>query len=129
MQNRSDIQKKYAKLKEYLDEAGPFFRQKTHYSDDERIAFIVDFYANYMGLLRIFEEDEELMEGRGVTIGIGKTLLTKKLLEQEFDAAVSVIYFNLSTPEILALEERTKTKGSPKEALILRRLFEKYLSV
>jgi len=127
MPNLEDIKKKYAKLKDYIDEAGPFFRQKGHYSSDEQIAFIVEFYANFTALIRIFEEDMELNEGKSVTLGLGKTVLTKKLLEQEFDATVSVIYFNLSTDEILTLEERAKTKGSPKEALILRRLFEKYL--
>lgn len=127
MQIRSDIQKKYLKLKEYLDEAGPFFRQKNHYSIDEQIAFITELYAGFMALTRLFEEDLELLEGGLVGMGIGKANLTKKLIEQEFDAAVSVIYFNLSKAEIAALEEKAKTK-SPKDALILRRLFEKYLN-
>ena len=128
MQTSFDIQKKYLKLKEYLDEAGPFFRQKNHYSVDEQIAFITELYAGFATLIRIFEEDLELLEGGSVGMGKGKTSLTKKLIEQEFDAAISVIYFNLSKEEISLLEERAKTK-SPKDALILRRLFEKYLSV
>lgn len=129
MQKIEDIKKKYGKFKDYIDEAGQFFRQKTHYSADEQIAFIVDFYTNFMSLTRLFEEDEELNEGKSVTLGLGKIVLTKKLIEQEFEATVSVIYFNLSTEEILALEESAKIKGTPKDALILRRLFEKYLSV
>ncbi len=127
MHKIEEIKKRYAKFKDYMEEAGPFFRQKEHYSDEEKIAFIVEFYSNYSSFIRLFEEDEELLEGKSVTVN-GKTVLTKKLIEQEFEAAVSVIYFNLSTDEILALEDRAKASGSPKEALILRKLFEKYLS-
>lgn len=128
MQNYEEIKKKYQKLKEYIDEAGPFFRQKAHYSSDEQIAFIVDFYTSFMSLIRVFEEYESAAEdARPISVGIGKATLTKKLAEQEFEAAVSVIYFNLSKEEIIGLEEKAKSKGSPKEGLILRRLFEKFL--
>lgn len=128
MHKIEEIKKKHAKLKDYTEEAGPFFRQKGHYSADEQIAFIVDFYTNFMSLILIFEENESVNDEKPITVNIGKTMLTKKLAEQEFDAAVSVIYFNLSKEEILTLEERAKTKGSPKDGLILRRLFEKYLN-
>lgn len=130
MQNYEEIKKKYQKLKEYIDEAGPFFRQKAHYSSDEQIAFIVDFYTSFMSLIRVFEEHESVPEEatKPISIGIGKATLTKKLAEQEFEAAVSVIYFNLSKDEIMTLEEKAKSKGSPKEGLILRRLFEKFLT-
>lgn len=129
MHKIEEIKKKHAKLKDYIDEAGPFFRQKGHYSADEQIAFIVDFYTNFMSLILIFEENESINDEKPIAVNIGKTTLTKKLAEQEFDAAVSIIYFNLSKEEILALEERAKTKGSPKDGLILRRLFEKYLNI
>lgn len=128
MHKIEEIKKKHAKLKDYIEEAGPFFRQKGHYSADEQIAFIVDFYTNFMSLILIFEENESVNDEKPIAVNIGKTTLTKKLAEQEFDAAVSVIYFNLSKEEILALEERAKIKGSPKDGLILRRLFEKYLN-
>jgi len=127
MQKQEEIKKKYAKLKDYIDEAGPFFRQKAHYSADEQIAFIVDFYTNFMGLIHLFEENDGENDDKPISIGIGKTSLTKKLAEQEFESAVSVVYFNLSKDEILALEERAKSGGGLKEALILKRLFEKYL--
>lgn len=123
-----EIRKKYIKLKDYIDEAGPFFRQKAHYSIDEQIAFIVNFYTNFMSLMRIFEENEPIPDEKPLTVNIGKTTLSKKLIEQEFETAVSIIYFNLSKDEILALEERAKTNGNPKDALILRRLFEKFLN-
>jgi hypothetical protein len=129
MQKIEEVRKKHAKLKDYIEEAGPFFRQKAHYSSDEQIAFIVDFYANFMSLMRIFEENEPLPDEKPISVNIGKTVLTKKLAEQEFDAAVSVIYFNLSKEEILSLEDRAKINGNPKDALILRRLFEKFLNV
>jgi len=129
MQKIEDIKKKHAKLKDYMDEAGPFFRQKGHYSADEQIAFIVDFYTNFMSLMRIFEENEPANDEKPLVVNIGKTTLTKKLAEQEFDAAVSVIYFNLSKEEILSLEDRAKSTGNPKDGLILRRLFEKFLSL
>ncbi len=129
MQKIEEIRKKHAKLKDYIEEAGPFFRQKAHYSSDEQIAFIVDFYTNFMSLMRIFEENEPSPDEKPISVNIGKTVLTKKLAEQEFDAAVSVIYFNLSKEEILSLEDRAKVNGSPKDALILRRLFEKFLNV
>jgi len=127
MRKIEEIKKRYAKFKDYIEEAGPFFRQKEHYSDEEKIAFIVEFYTNYSSFIRLFEEDEELLDGKSVTVN-GKTVLTKKLIEQEFEVAVSVIYFNLSTDEISALEDRAKASGDPKEALILRKLFDKYLS-
>ncbi len=129
MQNYDEFKKKYQKFKEYIDEAGPFFRQKAHYSADEQIAFIVDFYTSFMGLIRVFEEyGTEDEENKPLSISIGKINLTKKLAEQEFEAAVSVIYFNLSKEEIINLEEQTKSKSKPKEGLILRRLFEKFLA-
>ncbi len=129
MQKQEEIKKKYAKLKDYIDEAGPFFRQKAHYSADEQIAFIVDFYTNFMGLIRLFEESEgDGGDSKPISIGIGKAALTKKLAEQEFESAVSVVYFNLSKDEILGLEERARNTGGLKEALILKRLFERYLA-
>ncbi len=128
MQKIEEIKKRYTKLKRYIDEAGSFFRQKGHYSEDEQIAFIVDFYTNFMSLTRIFEENENPDDEKPLAVNIGKTTLTKKLAEQEFDAAISVIYFNLSKEEILALENRAKANGSPKDGLILRRLFEKFLN-
>jgi hypothetical protein len=126
MHKFEEIKKRYTKFKDYMEEAGPFFRQKEHYSDEEKIAFIVEFYANYSSFIRLFEEDKELLEGKSVTIN-SKTVLTKRLIEQEFEAAISVIYFNLSKDEILALEDRAKASGGLREALILRKLFEKYL--
>lgn len=128
MQNYDELKKKYLKLKKYIDEAGPFFRNKTHYSQEEQIAFIVDFYTCFMNLMRVFEE-HETAEGKTVSVGIGKITLTKKLAEQEFEATVSVIYFNLSKDEIMGLEEKAKMKGAPKEGLILRRLFEKFIAI
>lgn len=128
MQKIEEIRKKHAKLKDYIEEAGPFFRQKAHYSADEQIAFIVDFYSNFTGLMLIFEENETRLDEKPLAVNIGKTTLTKKLTEQEFEATVSIIYFNLSKDEIFALEERAKTNGNPKDALILRRLFEKFLN-
>ena len=60
MQNRLEIQKKYGKFKDYVDEAGPFFRRKGHYSLDEKIALIADFNRSFNALIKFFEEDEEL---------------------------------------------------------------------
>ena len=132
MQNRLEIQKKYGKFKDYVDEAGPFFRQKGHYSLDEKIAFIADFNRSFNALIKFFEEDEELKEGKNIFLSANSTShskvsLTKKMLEQEFESAVSVIYFNLTTDEIKQMEESTKKSGRLQESLILRRLFDKYL--
>ena len=131
MQNRLEIQKKYARFKDYVDEAGPFFRQKGHYSIDEKIAFIADFNRSFNALIKFFEEDEELNEGKNILLNTAsshsKVSLTKKMLEQEFESAVSVIYFNLTENEIKEMEESTKKSGRLQESLILRRLFDKFL--
>ena len=87
----------------------------------------MNFYASFMSLIAAFEDEEkELEEGKIVSVSVGKTTLTKKLAEQEFDAAISVIYFNLSKDEIARLEERARNVGNLKEALVIKRLFDKY---
>lgn len=127
MQKLEEIKRRYVKLKGYIDEAGAFFRHKAHYSLDEQAAFIMNFYASFMSLIAAFEDEEkELEEGKIVSVSVGKTTLTKKLAEQEFDAAISVIYFNLSKDEIARLEERARNVGNLKEALVIKRLFDKY---
>lgn len=128
MQKVDEIKKAYLKLKDYIDEAGPFFRQKANYSHEEQIAFIVDFYTIFVALVKLFEEQQALQENtdKQINISVGKVSINKKFVEQEFESAVCVIYFNLSKEDISILEERAKK--SPKESLILKKLFEKYLS-
>jgi hypothetical protein len=87
---------------------------------------------SFNALIKFFEEDEELKEGKNILLSANSTShskvsLTKKMLEQEFESAVSVIYFNLTTDEIKQMEESTKKSGRLQESLILRRLFDKYL--
>ncbi|MEY4505171.1 MAG: hypothetical protein RL154_1468 [Pseudomonadota bacterium] len=112
------------------NEAPELFRQKEQYSIKEQLQFLQEFYSLYMRLSAIFDEADDLKDGGHIILSsnehIDKTKLTRALLDQEYDICVSVIFFNLSKEEIIALVSYAKSVFLMQQALIVEKIFEKY---
>ncbi len=121
----------YKTFKNIAEEAGGFFRQKEHYSISEWIDFILALHKSFTALELLFENDEELKSGKSITISpdgdFSKVTLDYKNITDEFETAVSIIYFNLLKQDIEDMFEYCKAKALPRETLILKKLFDKFL--
>jgi len=131
MQDSPELLKLYKNFRKFADEAGSYFRHKEEYSSQEKIDFILAFYLSCGSLLTFFESDEELRNGKSITItggsDIGRVTLTMKHIQDEFDTAVSIIYFNLSTDDFDKMFLFCKDHSMLRELAVLKKLFGKFL--
>ena len=122
----------YKTFKNIADEAGSFFRQKEHYSISEQIDFLLALYKSYMAIELCFESDEELREGKSVTIqahgDFARTTLDFKHLKDEFETTISIVYFNLSKDDIEGYLNHCKNNSMMQETLIIKRMFERFFA-
>lgn len=131
MMETTELLKHYARFRNYLDEVGAFFRHKEQYSIAEQLGFLTDFSKCHALLERFCEENEQLKNGESLAIGYNKNgkrlTLSKTGLQSEHDAVVSVAYFNLSNEQLAELHEYAKVRGMLQEAMILKRMFDRYV--
>jgi hypothetical protein len=131
MDDLPHLRQSYKTFKKTVEEVGGFFRQKEHYSMHEQISFLLAMHKAYMEVDMFFESDEELREGKSVTISahgdFSKTTLDIKQLNDEFETAISIIYFNLTNEDINNYLDFCKNNSMLKEAMVIKKLFDKFL--
>jgi translation initiation factor RLI1 len=131
MQKNSELIRLRENFIKFTDEAGSYFRQKDDYSSQERIDFILAFYIAFGLLENFFDSDEELRNGKSITIigknNIGRVTLTLALIKEEFETSISIIYFNLSLDDIEKMSVFCKENLMFREQAVLKKLFGKFL--
>jgi hypothetical protein len=131
MQDSPELIKLYKNFRKFTDEAGNYFRHKDDYSFQEKIDFILSFYLAFGLLSNFFESDEELKNGKSITItgngDIGRVKLSLALIQEEFETAISIIYFNLSHDDLDKMSLFCKENLMIREQAVLKKLFGKFL--
>ena len=120
----------YKSFKQLADEAGTFFRQKDHYSISEQIDYLLALHRSYINIELQFDSDEELRSGAFTIQDHGnsaRVTINYKHIVDEFETVISIIYFNLSHVDIEEFLLYCKNSSKLQEALIIKKLFGKFL--
>ena len=125
------IRQLYKSFRKLADEAGSFFRQKEHYSISEQIDYLLALYKSYITIELYFDSNQELKHGVGFALqdygNSTRVTINYKHLVDEFETVISIIYFNLSGEDIDMFYSTCKNSSKMQEALIIKKLFGKFL--
>ena len=132
MDKISKLRQLYKSFRNLADEAGVFFRQKENYSISEQIDYLLALYKSYITIESYFDSNAELGDGTVFALqdhgSSTKVAINYKHLAYEFETVISIIYFNLSNEDIELFLLTCKNSSRMQEALIIKKLFGKFLN-